>query len=221
MDGNIWFDGSCLKRNSAPEHWIFLLPVSGSFCLHSQSDGMRAVLWRKPPRLSTSYLFRGLNRCYGGSDLLSSLATPCTHTHLQRHTVPDGCPPAHIKQTVMRRKKNLVTALHRQLSPAAPVSFNCAYRQAGGHAVAKEVAVSMQELAGKHPQSWSKRLEAAGVDLKLHLYLFMYAAPQNARRGNYSRICDTFWRREIVAGPEHRLGTSLPALWRKGKYWSY
>lgn len=77
-----------------------------------------------------------------------------THTHLQRHTVPDGCPPAHIKQTVMRRKKkSLVTALHRQLSPAAPVSFNCAYRQAGGHAVAKEVAVSMQELAGKHPQS--------------------------------------------------------------------
>lgn len=34
----------------------------------------------------------------------------------------------------------------------------------------------MQELAGKHPQSLSKRLEAAGVGFLLHLYLFMSRA---------------------------------------------
>lgn len=41
---------------------------------------------------------------------------------------------------------------------------------AAGHAVAKEVLVSKQEL---DPQSWFRRLDAAGVDFKLHLY-FIY-----------------------------------------------
>lgn len=53
---------------------------------------------------------------------------------------------SHIKQTVMRKR---ITVLHQQLSPAAPVSFKC-MSIAAGHAVAKEVLVSKQEL---DPQS--------------------------------------------------------------------
>lgn len=56
---------------------------------------------------------------------------------------------SHIEQTVMRKG---IAVFHQQLSPAAPVRLKCAYI-AAGHAVAKEVLVSKQELAGKHPQS--------------------------------------------------------------------
>jgi hypothetical protein len=47
----------------------------------------------------------------------------------------------------MRRR---IAAFHQQLSPTAPVRIKCTYI-ASGHAVAKEVLVSKQELAGKHP----------------------------------------------------------------------
>ena len=56
---------------------------------------------------------------------------------------------SHIEQTVMRKR---ITVFHQQLSPTAPVSIKCTYI-AVGHAVAKEMLVSKQELAGKHPQS--------------------------------------------------------------------
>lgn len=101
------------------------------------------------------------------------------HTHSRKSPMvvlrPGG---SHIKQTVMRKR---ITVLHQQLSPAAPVSLKCAYI-AAGHAVAKEVLVSKQELAGKHPQSWFKRLDAAGVDFKLHLYfIYVHYSSLNGR----------------------------------------
>lgn len=79
---------------------------------------------------------------------------------------------SHMEQTVMRKR---ISVFHQQLSPTtAPVSFKCTYI-ASGHAVAKEVLVSKQELAGKHPQSWFERLVTAGVDFKLHpFFIYVY-----------------------------------------------
>lgn len=77
------------------------------------------------------------------------------HTHTDTHTYSKSLMVvfrpgrSHIEQTVMRKR---ITVFHQQLSPAAPVRLKCAYI-AAGHAVAKEVLVSKQELAGKHPQS--------------------------------------------------------------------
>lgn len=94
------------------------------------------------------YLFKVLDRCFRGAGLFSLLATLCTHTFKSLMAVlrPGE---SHIEQTVMRKG---ITVFHHQLSPAAPVSIKCT-DIAAGHAVAKEVLVSKQELAGKHPQS--------------------------------------------------------------------
>lgn len=70
--------------------------------------------------------------------------------HICKSLLPSLRPgESHIEQTVMRKG---ITVLHQQLSPVAPVSIKCTYI-ATGHAVAKEVLVSKQELAQKHPQS--------------------------------------------------------------------
>lgn len=94
------------------------------------------------------FRFGVLDRCFHGAGLFSLLASLCTHT---RESLMVSLRPAesHIEQTVMRKR---ITVFHQQLSPAAPVSIKCTYI-AAGHAVAKEVLVSKQELAGKHPQS--------------------------------------------------------------------
>lgn len=101
---------------------------------------------------------------------------------------------SHIEQTVMRKR---IAVFHQQLSPAAPVRLKCAYI-AAGHAVAKEVLVSKLELAGKHPQSWFRRLDAAGVDFKLHQY-FIYSLYvcqfSEWKGGNYADICSAKGRR--------------------------
>lgn len=92
-----------------------------------------------------------------------------THCHTQSLMVSLRPGQSHMEQTVMRKR---ITVFHQQLSPAAPVSVKSTY-VSSGHAVAKEVLVSKQELAGKHPQSWFKRLDAAEVDFKLNTY-FIY-----------------------------------------------
>lgn len=52
---------------------------------------------------------------------------------------------SNMAQTVMRKR---ITVFHQQLSPADPVNIKCTY-MASGHAVAKVMLVSKQELAGK------------------------------------------------------------------------
>lgn len=75
--------------------------------------------------------------------------TARTHTHTNTQSLMVSLRPgqSHMEQTVMRKR---ITVFHQQLSPAAPVSVKSTYI-ASGHAVAKEVLVSKQELAGKHP----------------------------------------------------------------------
>ena len=94
------------------------------------------------------FLFRVLDRCFQGVGPFSLLAALCTHT-CKSPMVVLRPGESHIEQTVMRKR---ITVFHQQLSPAAPVSIKCTYI-AAGHAVAKEVLVSKQELARKHPQS--------------------------------------------------------------------
>lgn len=116
------------------------------------------------------FLFRVLNRCLQGAVWFSLLAALHTHRHIvtcKSLMVSLRPGQSHSEQTVMRKR---ITVFHQQLSPAAPVSIKCTYI-ASSHAVAKEMLVSKKELAVKQPQSWFKRLDAAGVDV---YFIYVY-----------------------------------------------
>lgn len=110
----------------------------------STSDG----IWRIVGKKRADCLSRSVLRI--GQVFLRRRPASVIGTHTRRSLVCVLRPArAHTEQTVMRKR---ITVFHHQLSPAAPVRLKRA-RIAAGHAVAKEVSVSKQELAGKHPQS--------------------------------------------------------------------
>lgn len=145
-------------------HAVVFTPISDDICSMMRKESFVCML---------RFRFRVLNRCFKGTGWFILLVTLCTHTcaHTNTQSLMVSLRPgqSHMEQTVMRKR---ITVFHQQLSPAAPVSVKSTYI-ASGHAVAKEVLVSKQELAGKHPQSWFKRLDAAEVDFKLHTF-FIY-----------------------------------------------
>lgn len=167
------------QRKSRTQVLVLWTCLSNFSSVDIISDDIWSVMRKKSFICVLRFLFGVLNRCFffQGAGLFSLLATLCTQT---RKSLMVSLRPAesHIEQTVMRKR---ITVFHQQLSPAAPVSIKCTYI-ASGHAVAKEVLVSNQKLAGKHPQSWFKRLDATGDDFKLHPY-FIYVYEFSEAKG--------------------------------------
>lgn len=122
--------------------WIIFILVK-ELCLHPYLT-TSGVWWEIDPLFACSDFCAG--RWTGVSTEL--LICHTVHTHTSKSLMVVSWPgESHLEQTVMRKG---ITVFHQQLSPVATVSIKCTCA-ATGHAVAKEVLVSKQELARKRP----------------------------------------------------------------------